>query len=113
MKKRYRGSFKCDISTDLISRTYRFAILGMSLSNLLDIQQPQDLFRGLINTLSEYDQSKEKEDGDKPKMVSTKRLFNRGKLGRRTGGFTEYSGSYVDSSGDASYLVMPQVVRCH
>lgn len=42
-------------------------MLGMSLSNLLDIQQPQDLLRGLLNTLQEYDQSKE--DGDKPKMV--------------------------------------------
>ena len=39
----------------------------MSLSNLLDISQPQDLLRGLSNTLSEYDQSKE--DGDKPKIV--------------------------------------------
>lgn len=41
----------------------------MSLSNLLDIHQPQDLLRGLINTLTEYDQSKE--DSDKPKMVCT------------------------------------------
>jgi hypothetical protein len=48
-------------------RTKRFAILGMSLSNLLDIHQPQDLLRGLLNTLTEYDQSKE--DSDKPKMV--------------------------------------------
>jgi hypothetical protein len=50
-----------------VNRTYRFAILGMSLSNLLDIQQPQDLLRGLISTLTEYDQSKE--ESDKPKMV--------------------------------------------
>jgi len=48
-------------------RTKRFAILGMSLSSLLDIHQPQDLLRGLLNTLSEYDQSKE--ESDKPKMV--------------------------------------------
>src|ERR1700683_136476 len=48
-------------------RTKRFAILGMSLSNLLDISQPQDFLRGLLNTLAEYDQSKE--DSDKPKMV--------------------------------------------
>lgn len=39
----------------------------MSLGNLLDINQPQDLLRGLINTLSEYDQSKE--ESEKPKMV--------------------------------------------
>lgn len=48
-------------------RTKRFAILGMSLSNLLDIHQPQDLLKGLLNTLAEYDQAKE--DNDKPKMV--------------------------------------------
>jgi hypothetical protein len=48
-------------------RTYRFVILGMSLSNLLDIQQPQDLLRGLLNTMAEYEQSKE--DSDKHKIV--------------------------------------------
>src|ERR1700722_9929995 len=50
--------------TPILTRTYRFAILGMSLSNLLDISQPQDLLRLLANTLSEYE-----EDGDKPKIV--------------------------------------------
>jgi hypothetical protein len=54
-------------------RTARFATLGMSLSSLLDIQQPQDLLRGLINTLTEYDQSKE--ESDKPRMVPFTSLF--------------------------------------
>ena len=54
-------------NTAMKKRTKRFAILGMSLSNLLDIHQPQDLLRGLLNTLTEYDQSKE--ESDKPKMV--------------------------------------------
>lgn len=48
-------------------RTHRFAVLGMSLSNLLDINQPNDLLRGLMNVTTEYDQGKE--DGEKPKMV--------------------------------------------
>lgn len=39
----------------------------MSLSSLLEINNPQDLLRGLMNTMSEYDQTKE--DTDKPKMV--------------------------------------------
>ena len=39
----------------------------MSLANLLDISHPQDLLRGLNNTLSEYDQTKE--DGEKAKIV--------------------------------------------
>lgn len=54
-------------NTAMRKRTKRFAILGMSLSNLLDINQPQDLLKGLLNTLTEYDQSKE--ESDKPKMV--------------------------------------------
>ncbi|KAL0947503.1 hypothetical protein HGRIS_013603 [Hohenbuehelia grisea] len=87
-------------NTAMRKRTYRFAVLGMSLSNLLDIQQPQDLLRGLLNTLTEYEQAKE--DSDKPKM----RLF-RPKLKRQTvGGFTEYAVSYSDAS-ETSYLVAP------
>jgi hypothetical protein len=39
----------------------------MSLSNVLDINQPQDLLRGLLNIISEYEQNKE--DGEKPRMV--------------------------------------------
>jgi hypothetical protein len=39
----------------------------MSLANLLDINHPQDLLRGLNNTLTEYDQTKE--DGEKAKIV--------------------------------------------
>lgn len=42
----------------------------MSLSNLFEVKEPQDLLKGLINTLNEYDQSKDKEDtGEKSKMV--------------------------------------------
>jgi len=73
----------------------------MSLSNLLDVHQPQDLLRGLISTLAEYDQSKE--DSDKPKM----RLF-RSKMGKRqaAGGF-EYAVSYTDT--EPSYLITPHM----
>lgn len=80
-------------------RTARYSMLGMSLSNLLEIQQPQDLLRGLLNTLQEYDQSKE-DGGERPKM----RLFNRTKIGKRIG-LSEYSG--YDAS--ESYLMIPQV----
>ena len=54
-------------NTAMKKRTKRFAILGMSLSNLLDIHQPQDLLKGLLNVLTEYDQAKE--ENDKRKMV--------------------------------------------
>jgi hypothetical protein len=59
-------------NTAMKKRTKRFAILGMSLSNLLDINQPQDLLKGLLNTITEYDQSKE--ESDKPKMVCSSPL---------------------------------------
>lgn len=64
--------------TDSINcRTYRFAILGFSLSNLLDVNNPQDLLRGLLNIVTEYDQSKE--ESDKPKIVSLGLLTLRGR----------------------------------
>ncbi|KAJ8522681.1 hypothetical protein ONZ45_g786 [Pleurotus djamor] len=89
-------------NTAMKKRTTRFAILGMSLANLLDIHQPQDLLKGLLNTLTEHEQSKE--ENDKPKM----RLF-KSKLKRQTGGgFTEYAVSYTDAS-DASYLMTPHM----
>ncbi|KAJ7581494.1 hypothetical protein C8J56DRAFT_960191 [Mycena floridula] len=88
-------------NVDMRKRTIRFSILGMSLSNLLDIQQPQDLLRGLIHTLQEYDQAKE--DLDKPKMRPPKRLFNRAKFAKRMGGMDS---GYADSE---SYLMVPQV----
>jgi hypothetical protein len=55
----------------LIFRTYRFAILGLSLSTLLDITQPQDLLRALLNAITEYDQAKEEGDNKSSKMVTT------------------------------------------
>lgn len=66
MKKR-SAALPVPLRLLIIHRTYRFAILGMSLSGLLDISHPQDLLKGLINTLQEYEQSRE--DSDKPKIV--------------------------------------------
>ncbi|KAJ7491220.1 hypothetical protein FB451DRAFT_634661 [Mycena latifolia] len=91
-------------NTEMKKRTSRFAILGMSLSSLLDISQPQDLLRGLINTLQEYEQSRE--DSDKPKIRPAKRLFKT-KMGKRPGNFTDYIGSYGDAS--EAYLVTPHI----
>lgn len=84
-------------------RTPRFAILAMSLSNLLDIPQAQDYLRGLLNTMNEYDQAKE--EPDKPKI----RLF-RSKVAKRqaAGGFVEYSVPFSEGT-EASYLVSPHI----
>jgi len=84
-------------------RTYRFAILAMSLSNLLDIPQVQDFLRGLMNTMNEYDQAKE--EPDKPKI----RFNFRPKAAKRHGAsFTEVYVSHAEGS-EASYLVSPHI----
>ncbi|KAL9714721.1 hypothetical protein Ac2012v2_001379 [Leucoagaricus gongylophorus] len=84
---------------DMKKRTYRFATLGLSLSNLLDINSPQDLLRAILNTVTEYDQSKE--ENDRPRM---KPLFKKPKK-KGTPGMSEYAGSELGI--DASYLMMP------
>ncbi|KAJ3728603.1 hypothetical protein EV361DRAFT_203834 [Lentinula raphanica] len=90
-------------NVEMKKRTTRFLILGMSLGNLLDVPQPQDFLRGLLNTLLEYDQAKE--ETEKPKMRQPRRLF-RGKLGgKRPGVMSEYSASYTETV--ESYLVNP------
>ncbi|KAF8638849.1 hypothetical protein AX17_001907 [Amanita inopinata Kibby_2008] len=60
-------------NNDMKKRSLRYAMLGMSLSNLLDMTSAQDLLRGLTNIMNEFDQSKE--DNDKPKMRPTKRFI--------------------------------------
>ncbi|KAF9009447.1 hypothetical protein BDQ17DRAFT_1235794, partial [Cyathus striatus] len=94
-------------NNDMKKRTHRFAILGLSLSTLLDINQPQDLLRGLLNTVTEFDQSKE--ESDKPKMRPPKRLFRPKTAKKGASGVTEYAGSYTDSLMDASYLTIPHM----
>ncbi|EPQ58552.1 hypothetical protein GLOTRDRAFT_114937 [Gloeophyllum trabeum ATCC 11539] len=90
-------------NTAMKKRTYRFAILGMSLSTLFDIQQPQDLLRGLLNTLNEFENMKEGEE------KSRVRLFSRSRMSKRqAGAVSDYAISYSDSS-DNSYLVIPHM----
>ncbi|TFK46019.1 hypothetical protein OE88DRAFT_1715160 [Heliocybe sulcata] len=92
-------------NTAMKKRTYRFAVLGMSLSTLFDIQQPQDLLKGLLNTLNEYENMKE---GDERPRVGVK-LFSRSKLSKRqAGAINDYAISYSDTA-DTSYLMMPHM----
>lgn len=83
---------------DMKKRTYRFATLGLSLSNLLDINSPQDLLRAILNTLTEYEQAKE--ENDRPRM---KEIFKRGQKKKGVPGLSEYTGSELGT--DASYLM--------
>ncbi|KJA20290.1 hypothetical protein HYPSUDRAFT_142547 [Hypholoma sublateritium FD-334 SS-4] len=89
-------------NADMKRRTARFAILGLSLSTLLDINQPPDLLRGLLNTITEYDQAKEEGDGKS-------KIFKGRQSRKNASGIAEYTGSYPDSSADASYLTAPSI----
>ncbi|KAG8992889.1 hypothetical protein FRB90_000877 [Tulasnella sp. 427] len=82
-------------------RTIRYAILGMSLSSLLDISQPHDYLLSLLRLLQEFETVPE-ENALKPKM---RNLFRGSKLPKKTAG-GDY-GAYVDV--DASYLVAPNI----
>ncbi|KAF9484888.1 hypothetical protein BDN70DRAFT_796759 [Pholiota conissans] len=93
-------------NNDMKRRTARFAILGLSLSALLDINQPTDLLRGLLNTITEYDQAKEEGD-NRPKIPRIK--FKNKQSKKNASGIAEYTGSYTDSSADASFLVSPSI----
>ncbi|KAG8967648.1 hypothetical protein FRC05_001980 [Tulasnella sp. 425] len=82
-------------------RTIRYAILGMSLSSLLDISQPQDYLASLLRLLQEFEAVPE-DNALKPKM---RNLFRGSKVPKRNAA-GEY-GTYVDV--DASYLVSPNI----
>ncbi|KIL68555.1 hypothetical protein M378DRAFT_184981 [Amanita muscaria Koide BX008] len=64
---------KAFTNNDMKKRSFRYAMLGMSLSNLLDMISLQDLLRGLTNIMNEFDQAKE--DTEKPKIRPTKRFI--------------------------------------
>jgi len=90
------------------SRTYRFAILGMSLAQSFDVKEPQDLLRGLSNALIEYDQNKDDHERDRDRDRDRNRmrsLFRPGRQ-RRPAGASDFSVSYADAS-DTSFLVLP------
>ncbi|KAI0082874.1 hypothetical protein K474DRAFT_1655058 [Panus rudis PR-1116 ss-1] len=89
-------------NTAMKTRTYRFAILGMSLAHSFDVKEPSDFLRGLSNALNEYEQSKD--DNSQPKIRS---LFRPGRS-KRPLGASDYAMSYTDTS-DTSFLMMPHV----
>jgi hypothetical protein len=82
-------------------RTYKFAVLGMSLSNLFDIHPAMDFLRTLASLLAEYDQL---QDDIKPKM---RNLFRASKVPKR-GGAGDYATPYADA-GESSFLVLPSM----
>ncbi|KAG0149753.1 hypothetical protein CROQUDRAFT_653319 [Cronartium quercuum f. sp. fusiforme G11] len=84
-------------------RTTRFAVLGMSLSSVLDITTQQDFLRGLLNLLLEYETIHE--DNFKPKM---KGMFRNSKTPRKSATASDYPIG-LQESGDTSYLITPNI----
>jgi len=82
-------------------RSYRFAVLGMSLSNTFDIQPSQDFLRAIINTLVDFEQF---QDGTDKSRI---RLF-RGSKPPKKGGGNDYAMSLPDP-GETSYLMAPHI----
>ncbi|KZV70782.1 hypothetical protein PENSPDRAFT_685213 [Peniophora sp. CONT] len=80
-------------------RTARFTILAMSLAALLDVTHPNDLLRGLLNTLTEWEQNKD--EGDRQRL----RIWKRPPKSK--GGIADYSA--LPDTADGSYLTVTHV----
>ncbi|KAF8520152.1 hypothetical protein BU17DRAFT_47038 [Hysterangium stoloniferum] len=89
-------------NTAMRKRTYRFAILAMSLSNLFDIPTATDFLRGVLQTLAEFDQFQD--ENYKPKMRFFRGLSKPPK--RQAGGINEFP---TPESSDTSYLLSPHI----
>ncbi|KIY68426.1 hypothetical protein CYLTODRAFT_489801 [Cylindrobasidium torrendii FP15055 ss-10] len=91
-------------NAEMKKRTWRFTVLGMSLSSLLDIHNPPDLYRNLIGTLTEWEQAKEENTTNSKLRQAPKKLFrNRASGGKRPAEL------YLDAAGDSSYLITPTI----
>lgn len=89
-------------NAEMRKRTSRFTVLGMSLSNMLDVHHAPDLIRGLTNTLAEYEQAREDNTTNSKLRQAPRKLFrNRGKRPAEL---------YIDAAGgDSSYLITPHI----
>ncbi|POW09046.1 hypothetical protein PSHT_09294, partial [Puccinia striiformis] len=92
----------------MINRTTKFAILGMSLSSLLDINSLQDFLKAMTTLLSEFEAMPT--DNYKPKISSLSRgIFKQSsKSARKSAGGTDYSITLQDS-GDPSFIYTPNI----
>ncbi|BGP13756.1 hypothetical protein JCM10213v2_001694 [Rhodosporidiobolus nylandii] len=93
------------------SRTTRFAVLGMSLSSLLDISPAHDFLRSLLTLVQEYEAVPEDRFGGK----NQKSLFKVGSKSKRAGasaaasGGADFSMGLPQEGGEASYLLTPNI----
>ncbi|BGP37757.1 hypothetical protein JCM10449v2_001679 [Rhodotorula kratochvilovae] len=96
------------------NRTTRFAVLGMSLSALLDISPAHDFLRGLLSLTHEFEAVPEERYGGKNQQKS---LFKVGSRSRRAGGASsaaanggaDFSMGLPQEGGEASFLFTPNI----
>jgi hypothetical protein len=103
----------------------RLAVLGMSLSALLDINVPHDFLRGLLSLAQEFDSvTDDKFDrknvrggpNHEPRILLTvlrqqRSLFRASTRTRKSNiGASDFSMGMQDA-GDTSYLLTPNIVR--
>ncbi|GAA5922497.1 hypothetical protein JCM3775_005750 [Rhodotorula graminis] len=95
------------------NRTTRFAVLGMSLSSLLDIAPAHDFLRGLLSLAQEFEAVPEDRYGGRNQQKS---LFKVGSRSRRAGGAGSAANGGADfpmglpqEGGEASFLFTPNI----
>ncbi|GAA5848197.1 hypothetical protein JCM8547_004441 [Rhodosporidiobolus lusitaniae] len=107
-----RGTFT---NEKMRTRTIRFAVLGMSLSSLLDISPAHDFLRSLLSLVQEFEAVPEERFGGKHAQRS---LFKVGSKSRRGGGLSaasaasggaDFSMGLPGEGGEASYLLTPNI----
>ncbi|TNY19899.1 hypothetical protein DMC30DRAFT_282433 [Rhodotorula diobovata] len=110
-----RSSFSND---KMRNRTTRFAVLGMSLSALLDVAPAHDFLRGLLSLTQEFEAVPEDRYGGKNdvRTQQQKSLFKVGSRSRRGGGAASAANGGADFSmglpqegGEASFLFTPNI----
>ena len=88
--------------------TLRFAILGMSLSSLLDIPAAHDFLRGLLSLLQEFDSVS---DDNFDNRKNQRSLFKGTGLRLKKSGNSSSTGGALPEAGD-SFLFTPNIVGC-
>ncbi|GAA5894497.1 hypothetical protein JCM5296_005113 [Sporobolomyces johnsonii] len=101
------------------NRTTRFAVLGMSLSSLLEITPAHDFLRGLLSLVQEFEAVPEERFGGGGLKGTQKGLFKLPARSRKSGpgssaaavasGGADFSMGLPQEGGEASYLFTPNI----
>ncbi|GJN88707.1 hypothetical protein Rhopal_001673-T1 [Rhodotorula paludigena] len=94
------------------NRTTRFAVLGMSLSSLLDVSPAHDFLRGLLSLVQEFEAVPEERYGGKNQQKSLFKVGSRSKRGgasATSSGGADFSMGLPQEGGEATFLFTPNI----